>query len=316
VPNWVDTPHNSGDDVAGYIDAVGPGVDEFRKGDRVAGFHVIRGPSGAFAEYAIVPSHTAFHIPPETSFEEASTIPLAALTSAVAIFHTLDLPSPWAPAVTTASKTPLVVYGASTAIGAFAIKLAVAANIHPIIAVGSSNSGFVAAVLNPVKGDKMLDYKSYETPDKLSTAIQEALVESGIPDGKAFHVFDTVSEPDTYNMLAKAVAGPPSTATGKKPRVAVVLPGKNYGTADSSVDMALVSVGMLHRDVPSEKLFGYVWSRAFTRGLRDGWFTPHPHEVRTGGLNGLGGALRDLRDGKVRGKKVVVRVGETEGLGN
>ena len=63
---------NSGDDVAGIIESVGKDVFELKKGDRVAGFHVMRTPQGTFAEYAIVPAHTTFHIPPSTSFEEVS----------------------------------------------------------------------------------------------------------------------------------------------------------------------------------------------------------------------------------------------------
>lgn len=44
-------PQNSGDDVAGYVHAVGDEVTEFHVGDRVAAFHEMRSPHGAFAEY-------------------------------------------------------------------------------------------------------------------------------------------------------------------------------------------------------------------------------------------------------------------------
>lgn len=80
VPVWTGTAANSGDDVAGVVEAVGEDVFEFNKGDRVAGFHVMRTPGGAFAEYAILPEHTTFHIPAKISFEEVSPrcpLPLA-----------------------------------------------------------------------------------------------------------------------------------------------------------------------------------------------------------------------------------------------
>ena len=70
VPEWSDKESNSGDDFAGIVEAVGDGVFEFKKGDRVAGFHVITKPGGAFADYAISPSNTTFLIPESTSFEE------------------------------------------------------------------------------------------------------------------------------------------------------------------------------------------------------------------------------------------------------
>jgi NADPH-dependent curcumin reductase CurA len=63
-------PHNSGDDIAGIVEAIGDGVLEFKKGDRVAAFHEMMAPHGSFAEYAIAWDYTTFHLPAKTSFEE------------------------------------------------------------------------------------------------------------------------------------------------------------------------------------------------------------------------------------------------------
>lgn len=65
-----ETAHNSGDDVAGIVEAVGEKVWEHRKGDRVAGMHAFPEPYGAYAEYAILPAHQTFRLPPNISFEE------------------------------------------------------------------------------------------------------------------------------------------------------------------------------------------------------------------------------------------------------
>ncbi|KAM5352742.1 hypothetical protein ACJ41O_005464 [Fusarium nematophilum] len=65
-------PFNSGDDIAGIVEAVGDGVSEFKPGDRVAALHQIGTPCGSFAEYAIAPASTTFHIPDHISFAEAS----------------------------------------------------------------------------------------------------------------------------------------------------------------------------------------------------------------------------------------------------
>lgn len=65
-----ETAHNSGDDVSGIVEEVGSEVWEFRKGDRVAGMHAFPEPGGAYAEYAILPSHQTFRLPPNISFEE------------------------------------------------------------------------------------------------------------------------------------------------------------------------------------------------------------------------------------------------------
>jgi NADPH:quinone reductase-like Zn-dependent oxidoreductase len=64
---------NSGDDLAGEICSVGDGVFEFRPGDRVAAMHEMRTSGGSFAEYAIAPAVTTFHLPQHVTFEEVQS---------------------------------------------------------------------------------------------------------------------------------------------------------------------------------------------------------------------------------------------------
>jgi NADPH:quinone reductase len=105
---------NSGDDIAGIVHSVESSVYEFKPGDRVASFHEMMTPHGSFAEYAVGWQHTTFKIPNETSFEEAASLPLAAMTSAIGLHLRLGLPMPWRPAK---EETPLVVYGGASAVG-------------------------------------------------------------------------------------------------------------------------------------------------------------------------------------------------------
>lgn len=63
---------NSGDDIAGIVYSIGSNVNasgEFSKGDRVAAFHPMLTPHGAYAEYAVAPAHTVFLIPQHVGFE-------------------------------------------------------------------------------------------------------------------------------------------------------------------------------------------------------------------------------------------------------
>ena len=63
---------NSGDDVAGMVVTMGKKAaesGEFKEGDHVAGFHPMLTPGGAYAEYCVVPYHTAFIIPEKTTYE-------------------------------------------------------------------------------------------------------------------------------------------------------------------------------------------------------------------------------------------------------
>ena len=222
IPQWYDKAHNSGDDIAGVVHQVGRNVYEFKPGDRVAAFHEMMKPGGSFAEYAVSPAHTTFHIPKHTSFEgtfaysttptlstspstprrfhksdrdlttaaiEAATLPLAAMTAALGLYQRLEgLPLPWHP---TTKPTPLIIYGAATAVGAYAIKLAQLSNIHPLICIAGRGIPFVESLINPAKGDVILDYRSGDSKlvSDLKTAVDKAKI-----GGKVQYAFDAVSE--------------------------------------------------------------------------------------------------------------------------
>lgn len=63
---------NSGDDIAGVVHDLGKDVQasgEFQVGDRVAAFHPMLSPGGAYAEYAVAPQSTVMKLPLSISFE-------------------------------------------------------------------------------------------------------------------------------------------------------------------------------------------------------------------------------------------------------
>src|SRR5580698_7111197 len=63
-------PFTPGAEVAGVVDAVGPGVTSVKVGDRV--MSLPRG--GAFAEYSLAPDASVFAIPEAMGFEEAASM--------------------------------------------------------------------------------------------------------------------------------------------------------------------------------------------------------------------------------------------------
>ncbi|KAJ5618823.1 hypothetical protein N7510_002807 [Penicillium lagena] len=301
VPKWTDTTINQGDDIAGYVSAVGDGVQNFRKGDRVAAFHQMMSPNGSYAEYAIAWEHTTFHLPEKTSFEEAATIPLAAMTAALGLYQRLRLPLPWNP---TNQPQPLVVYGGATAVGAFAIKFAKLSNIHPIIAVAGKGIPFVEGLLDKGKGDTVIDYR--EGDEAVRAKIKAAA------GGQPIHfAYDAVSEKGSFHNISAALTPPAKITT--------VLPTKDTDTFPAGIEIDRTMVGSVHNP-PGEgktiedKEFGAAFFPFIGRGLAQGWFSGHPFEVRQGGLNGLEGALKDLEDGKASAVKYVVRIADTEGV--
>ncbi len=87
--NWT-WPHVLGLDVAGVVDAVGAGDDQWSIGDRVF-YHGDLSKPGGYAEYAITTAHTTARIPDEVSFKEAAAIPCAGLTAYEAVVRRLNV---------------------------------------------------------------------------------------------------------------------------------------------------------------------------------------------------------------------------------
>ncbi|KAH8808588.1 chaperonin 10-like protein [Xylogone sp. PMI_703] len=303
-------PHNSGDDIAGIVEDVGEEVTEFKKGDRVAAFHQMRTPHGSFAEYAIAPAHTTFHLPKKTTFEEAATIPLAALTAALGLYVRLGLPEPWAPAKI---PIPLIVYGGSGAVGAYAIKLAQLSNIHPIIVVAGRGQAYVEQLISRDRGDTIVDYRAGD--EAVVSGIKYALKNANASE--VHYAFDAISEHNSYQNISRVLS-----AEGSK--VTLVLPGKDYSAIPNYTQHSLTTVGDVHKviDQQSEEgkagirtggpELGFVFSRFFSRGLQEGWFNGHPYEVVAGGLNGVEKALTDLKNGVNSATKYVFRIEDTK----
>ncbi|KAJ5475221.1 Trans-enoyl reductase fsr4 [Penicillium diatomitis] len=292
---------NQGDDIAGIVEKVGANVVEFKPGDRVAAFHEMCVPHGSYAEYAIAWSHTTFHLPKTTSFEEAATLPLAALTAAVSLYGHLELPAPWTP---TETPTPFVIYGASTAVGSFAIKLARNSNIHPIIAIAGKGAPYVQGLLDPSKGDTVVDYR--QGVAATIQAIKESLQKSG--HSSARHALDTIASEDSAEVVRNSVA--------EGGKVDFVLPNE---LDVSPAVKTITSVGSVHNQPgfgthENYEDLGQVFSRYFTRALQKGTFSAHPYEVRPRGLEGVEDALKDLKAGKASAVKYVFRIADTPGL--
>ncbi|KAL8736949.1 MAG: hypothetical protein Q9181_002175 [Wetmoreana brouardii] len=242
----------------------------------------------------------------------SASIPLAAMTAAMGLYQRLEgLPMPWHPAT---RPIPFIIYGAASAVGAYVVKLARLSNIHPLICVAGRATPFVEGLIDKSKGDVILDYR--EGDDKLVSAMKSVVDKSG---GKVEYAFDAVSEHGSYENICKVL----DQKTGQ---ITLVLPRKDYSAIPSSVRHSTTMVGQVHGDMDQNQFqketgsktgnqdFGYVMFRFFGRGLHEGWFRGHPQEVVPGGLAGISGALKNLKDGKASAVKYVFRLDETEGV--
>ncbi len=134
-------PHSDG---AGVVEAVGPGVEEFRPGDRVWVFNAQwKRPMGTAAEYIALPASLVRHLPSNVSFAEGACLGIPAMTGYRAVFA--DGP--------VRGKT-VYVPGATGRVGAYAVQFAKWGGAHVIASVSSDEKAAVARALG---ADVVLD---------------------------------------------------------------------------------------------------------------------------------------------------------------
>lgn len=304
---------NSGDDLAGLVVAFGSAVSRFKAGDKVAAFHPMGRPFGAYAEYAVAPEHTTFHVPDTMAFEEASTIPLVTATAALTLFRRQGYTPPWNSNATleNQAKGPLLVYAATTSLGTYAIKLAKAAGIGPIIAIGGGNSTYLKTLLDNEGGDVFLDYRS--GMEDVKTAVARLVQERAwtLKNG-----LDAFSDRETWVHVSQMLH-PGGTLS--------VFSGRNRydeSTIPSEVTVVYTFVGTAHDgkyrpDMPRQPSVEHVKGDVEFAGrffvwleekLKEGTFEGHPFEIVPGGLEGVGDGIERLRDGRVGGRKLVYQI--------
>jgi len=291
-------PHNSGDDIAGIVHSIGKDVYEFKPGDRVAAVHMFQAENGSFAEYAVAPDWTTFHIPHNVSCEEAATIPVAGLTAALALYVDMKLPAPYYERNRAEVKVPILIYGVTSAVGAFAAKYARLSGLGPIIGVAGRGGDFAKTLV-----DYVVDYRDGE--DALVAAVGEVLAKEGL--SKAPYVFDAISENGSLETTLRFL-DPSGTVSTVLPPKLFARDKENYEYPPSvkAFNSAAPQIFSTHKD------FGYLWSRYLGRLLEDGRLTAHPYEVIPGGLNGVLTGLQKLKDGKASAVKYVYRIEDTD----
>jgi NADPH:quinone reductase-like Zn-dependent oxidoreductase len=102
-----------GADVAGVVEAVGPGVTTFQPGDAVYGDLSGVG-SGGLAEYVSAPERVWAHLPGGIPFEQAAAVPMAAVTALQALRDKGQL----------RPGQRVLIHGASGGVGTFAVQIA------------------------------------------------------------------------------------------------------------------------------------------------------------------------------------------------
>lgn len=136
-----------GSDIAGVINAVGPGVTEYAVGDCVYGEVGF----GACSEYALARPSTLARKPQSLSFTEAAAVPMAALTALQGL-----------EAGRAADGSRMLVIGASGGVGHMAVQLARVLGASRVVAVCSGRNAPWVAELG---ADRVVDYTHERVED-------------------------------------------------------------------------------------------------------------------------------------------------------
>jgi NADPH2:quinone reductase len=277
-PRWT-YPHVFGLDAAGTIDALGPDVEGWQKGDRIV-FHGNLSRQGVFAEYAIAPVHVISRVPAGVSAIAAAAIPCAGYSAYQALIRKARIE---------ANQT-ILIQGANGGVGGFAVQLAAAAGAR-VIALAKPEHH---AAVERLGAQVVLDYRDEDLVRKVRELTEggygvDVMLEVANP-GDARKSFAFIH----YN--GQLVSLDPLPNMGDVP---------SYTYAISVHEVALGGA-YLAGHVPTQRDFARMGDDLMAR-LASGTLDPMVEEVI--GLADIPDALGRLRRREVTGK-IVARIAD------
>ncbi|WVO15529.1 hypothetical protein L204_103188 [Cryptococcus depauperatus] len=296
----------SGCDFSGTVVSLGTHLaSPLKVGDKVAG--CVHGgwskEEGSYAEYTIVESDLCFVVPESLKLEEAATFGAGWVTAAQIIVQRQGKAFP--PADTKVSGHPwYIVYGASTSVGLFAVPLAKILG-YRVLAVCSPHS---FDLVKSYGADAVLDYHHHEK------AIDDALK---ITDGGVEYALDTISDGDSLKLVINMMGKKAKQLNGTHPiseevrkinpglkiesTITYTLLGKTFNLTPRESNKWTITASKEDREFGAES-FKKTPELIVKYGLK-----PNPIDIKGGFDNVLKG-LDDLKNGRVSGKKVVIKI--------
>src|SRR5437764_13616042 len=153
-------PFIPGCDLAGTVEAVGPGVQRVKPGDRVWGSNQgLLGRQGTFAEYACVREEWLYPTPPGVGDAEAAAAALVGITAHLGLFRCANLK---------AGET-VFVNGGTGGVGSMVVQMAKAVGARVGTTVGAPEK---AALCRTWGADQVINYKTEEVPAQVRAYTQ------------------------------------------------------------------------------------------------------------------------------------------------
>lgn len=152
------SPYIPGCDLAGTVDAVGPGTSRFKVGDRVWGSNQgLNGRQGTLAEFACVAEDWLYPLPDGVAEADAAAVALVGITAHIGLFHRAKL---------TPGET-VFVSGGTGGVGSVVIQMARAAGATVLTSVGSDEKATIARSLG---ANHVFNYKTDDVPAAVKAA--------------------------------------------------------------------------------------------------------------------------------------------------
>lgn len=202
------------------------------------------------------------------------------------------------------------------------LSMAALANLHPIIAVaGAAANDTIADSIRPELGDTIIDYREHEASDSLIKAIKTAASHSGTVK----YAYDVIGTEHTINNIIAHVLDPelsslayavPISFTPQVPEKTSVsltwAPGLFKPLPQYPDQQSNAETGPNGKNNEGSRAHTSVVSRYLEFALGEGLIKSHPFKVLPDGLSSLQEALQDLKEGRNKSLKYVMRIGETK----
>ncbi|KAK3630657.1 hypothetical protein LTR56_017337 [Elasticomyces elasticus] len=289
--------HTVGCDFAGVIEEVGSKVTKgWKKGDRMAswthGVNSANALDGSFAEYLVAKGDIGMKIPDNVSDEEASTLGVGITTVGQGLYQSLGLPLPGSGN----AGYPLLVYGGSTATGTLAIQFAKLSGCEVVATCSPRNFDLVKSL----GASAAFDYNDPECAKKIREHTQDKLTKA----------FDCIAEGESPKICSEAISS-------KGGVVSYLLPTKHERSdVENKSTLGYTIFGeafnFAGHDMPaSQEDFekGREFWELSTKLLAEKKIQVHPPRMEKGGLEGVFDGMKQLKEGKVSGVKLVYHIG-------
>ncbi|KAI0386929.1 putative zinc-binding oxidoreductase ToxD [Hypomontagnella monticulosa] len=286
-----------GADFSGIVEELGPDVTNLKVGDKIAGFvhggNTMNHEDGSFAEHIVAKAGITLKVPDNITMEEAATLGVGITTVGQGLYQSLELPWPTTPAK---EPFPVLIYGGSTATGTLAIQFAKLSGLQVITTCSPHNFDFVKSL----GADVVYDYKSPTVGADIHEFTKDKLT----------HVFDCIAEEGSPEICAQAFSS-------KGGKYSALLPVEKFPREDvtnvftlgyTATGEAFPKFGADWPAMPDHFEFASKFWQVSGELLAQGKIKPHPADVREGGLQGVFEGLKELKEGKVSGKKLVYKI--------